>query len=68
MTGCSEWLSEFLHADTSVLRGIKGVVCAGEDTSLEKKLDKERSAKLTLFPHQYEGSNWYIFSTKRINF
>lgn len=49
VTGCSEWLSEFLHADTSVLRGIKGVVCAGEDTSLEKKLDKERVIFKSLF-------------------
>ena len=39
-----DWLSEFLHADTTVLRGIKGVVSAGDDTRLEKELNIERLA------------------------
>ena len=39
-----DWLSEFLHADTTVLRGIKGVVSAGDDTRLENELNIERLA------------------------
>lgn len=45
-----EWLSEFLHADHSVLKGIKGVVNAGHVERLENELDIERLAQLVLLP------------------
>lgn len=43
VTSCCDWLSEFLEADTSVLRGIKGVVSAGDHLGNQDELDKERS-------------------------
>ena len=42
MTSCCDWLSEFLAADTSVLRAIKSVVSAGDDSRLEDELNIER--------------------------
>lgn len=49
VTSCCDWLSEFLAADTSVLRAIKSVVSAGDDSRLEDELDIERSIFTTLW-------------------
>ncbi|XP_078346548.1 ethylmalonyl-CoA decarboxylase-like [Oculina patagonica] len=49
VTGCCDWLSEFLAADASVLRAIKGVVSVGDDSRLNNKLDIERSIFTTLW-------------------
>lgn len=48
MTSCCDWLSEFLEADTSVLRGIKGVVSAGDHLGNQDELDKERQVHCSL--------------------
>ena len=42
VTSCCDWLSEFLGADTSVVRAIKSVVSAGHDSRLRDALDIER--------------------------
>ena len=42
VTGSCNWLSEFLAADTSVLRAIKNVVSIGDNSRLKGELDIER--------------------------
>ena len=42
VTSCCDWLSEFLEADAAVLRGIKGVVSAGDHSIPQAELDIER--------------------------
>lgn len=49
VTGSCNWLSEFLAADTSVLRAIKNVVSIGDNSRLKDELDIERSIFSTLF-------------------
>ncbi|KAJ7377855.1 enoyl CoA hydratase domain-containing protein 1 [Desmophyllum pertusum] len=49
VTSCCDWLSEFLAADTTVLRAVKGVVTAGDDSRLKDELDIERSIFTTLW-------------------
>lgn len=49
VTGSCDWLSEFLEADTLVLRAIKNVVSTGDDSRLKDELDTERSIFSTLF-------------------
>lgn len=49
VTGSCNWLSEFLAADTSVLRAIKNVVSMGDNSRLKDELDIERSIFSTLF-------------------
>jgi len=46
ITSCCDWLSEFLHAHTSVLIGIKDVVSVGDDSRLKEELDIERLVRL----------------------
>jgi len=42
LTSCCDWLSEFLEADTLVVRAIKDVVSAGHDSRIKDALDVER--------------------------
>lgn len=49
VTSCSELVPEFLQSDSSVLRGIKSVVCAEGGTSLEENLYRERLIFTSLF-------------------
>lgn len=59
VTSCCNWLSEFLGADTSVVRAIKGVVSAGHDTRLKDALDIERYSVHVFEKRVFVSSNGY---------